>query len=495
MDCSPAAAERPPLVRKPAGGFRFITTFQIAMAWSAYRDGLIRLRDLRCWFACHELLARRCRKAAETPVTYTLDELHRLVGGKGGEHLRAALRRLERARLITWNDHDIRFAESPDELRAPNLDGFWTMLNRGGLKNRRVPVPRRTIRLLAGGAAKVTTATILGHLLRCCFYRRGGYSAVGCCKASWIAAVFEVDLRGVKRARRQLAKIGWLTVLDSEAWHRQRWGGRVAVNLAWSRPAPVTDAGRVAASGPVEVAVCSPAAATGPTELPPPPATGPTVLPPLESHTVQPSSRCKNQEPASGGPACLPAGRAGVCKTKRPPRRLTMRHVIEADLDDTERLLRLLADAQDRGLIGRGEADRLRFVAAAERARTVGVRNPCGLFVRLVRAGLWHHITQDDEDAAQTRLKRYLYGPSRSEVDHAPACRERPVPLSADVRFVMAVRQALAERRYRGDPFEVVRREFPEWTRGRWDNAMAEWEQARVRRFESACRQDCCPAE
>lgn len=87
-----------------------------------------------------------------------------------------------------------------------------------------------------------------------------------------------------------------------------------------------------------------------------------------------------------------------------------MKHVVASDLSDDDRLLRLFDDAQCEGVITGSEADRLRFVSAAERARTVGTRNPCGLFVHLVRGKLWHFITQDDEDAGNRRLKRYLHG-------------------------------------------------------------------------------------
>ena len=70
------------------------------------------------------------------------------------------------------------------------------------------------------------------------------------------------------------------------------------------------------------------------------------------------------------------------------------------DLRDTGRLLDLYDQAVARGWVTASERDRLRFVAAAEHARVIGTRNPCGLFVRLVRGGLWHFVTQDDEEAA-----------------------------------------------------------------------------------------------
>ena len=82
------------------------------------------------------------------------------------------------------------------------------------------------------------------------------------------------------------------------------------------------------------------------------------------------------------------------------------------DLRDTGRLLDLYEQAVSLGLVTASEWGRLRFVAAAEHARVIGTKNPCGLFVRLVRGGLWHFATRDDEAAASVRLRRHLHGNS-----------------------------------------------------------------------------------
>jgi hypothetical protein len=64
------------------------------------------------------------------------------------------------------------------------------------------------------------------------------------------------------------------------------------------------------------------------------------------------------------------------------------------DLRHAGRLLQIHGQAVVRELIGPSEADRLKFVAAAEQAGTIGSRNPPGLFVRLVRGRLWNYLTQ-----------------------------------------------------------------------------------------------------
>jgi hypothetical protein len=113
-------------------------------------------------------------------------------------------------------------------------------------------------------------------------------------------------------------------------------------------------------------------------------------------------------------------------------------------------------------------------VGAAEHARVIGTKNPCGLFVRLIRCGLWSFLTQDDEDAASARLKRHLYGKSPEQ----PAPKVQSVRavefVSEDAVIVRTIRAALLRAGYRGDAFPLLKRQHPEWTRERWDQALTE---------------------
>ena len=121
-----------------------------------------------------------------------------------------------------------------------------------------------------------------------------------------------------------------------------------------------------------------------------------------------------------------------------------LRHVVPEDLADTGRLLELYEQAVGLGLVAASEWGRLRFVAAAEHARVIGTKNPCGLFVRLVRGGLWHFATYDDETTASVRLRRHLYGMRRRGGPRSRAAiRPRP-ELSDDARLVQAVREVAA---------------------------------------------------
>jgi transposase len=149
--------------------------------------------------------------------------------------------------------------------------------------------------------------------------------------------------------------------------------------------------------------------------------------------------------------------------------------VVGEDLRDTGRLLELHRQAVRAGLAGASEHDRLRFVAAANHARVVGKSNPCGLFVRLVKGGLWRFLTQVDEDAASVRLKRYLYGAPRGPEPRGSGPGPCADPgLSEDAVLVREVRASLARVGYRGDAFYALKREKPDWTRERWDRATAE---------------------
>ena len=67
-------------VGKPSGGYQLIPAVHLALAWWCYRQKLIRLVDLRVWFAAWEMRARRCRRPASLPRRFGLEELAGLTG-------------------------------------------------------------------------------------------------------------------------------------------------------------------------------------------------------------------------------------------------------------------------------------------------------------------------------------------------------------------------------------------------------------------------------
>jgi hypothetical protein len=133
--------------------------------------------------------------------------------------------------------------------------------------------------------------------------------------------------------------------------------------------------------------------------------------------------------------------------------------------------MELHRQAVDAKFISTSEADRLAFLAAAAHAQAVGSK-PCRLFAWMVRGKRFDFITQADEDAARSRLRPPMPRPRELPT---PAPTHRPEEtLSADALLARSVQAALARAGFRGDPLPLVRRERPEWTRERWDAAVAE---------------------
>jgi hypothetical protein len=281
------------------------------------------------------------------------------------------------------------------------------------------------LRFIAGGCRRVTIATILGHLLRCLYYRQGQCKADGFCKASWIAEVFGVSVRNVKAARQYLERIGLLQRIEVPQWLRNRYGQKMAINLQWAPPSPAAPAQRT------------------PVESPPPPELSALKLAPPDSHIKLPSG-LKYQEPAAGGPTgilntlfqqareAIRTGAAPLTEpepvvrcliatplqqeqpiaakneaTPLPPP--TLRYILLQDLKDTSRLLDLYAQAIQAELMGSSEAERLTFVGLAQHVLAYHPGNAGGLFRQLLTRRCFHFVTQEDEDAAQQRLKQHLY--------------------------------------------------------------------------------------
>ncbi len=326
--------------------------------------------DLRVWFACLELVARRCVVPRGIRPRYRIDELHRLVGGVGGKHLHHAIARLEKSGLLGWGESSIKIPKPIDVACDGELHRSTALVANHG---RLVPVPRRIVRHIAGGARRVEIATILGHLLRCLYYRRGVCLPEGTCKASWVADVFGVDSRNVKSARKQLVARDWLMLIPTRQTVLNRFGLRVRVNLEWSGNDISARSKRSPRSG---ISV--------------------TGSPPPYKDKKLSTRIYMNQKPANGPP--------GVSLQPARNRRPTLRHVVLNDLSDVRRLSELHRQAVAACVISRSECDKLRFFAAAEHAKAIGTRNPCGLFSTVVRRGLWSFISSADEDTALRRL-------------------------------------------------------------------------------------------
>jgi hypothetical protein len=139
-----------------------------------------------------------------------------------------------------------------------------------------------------------------------------------------------------------------------------------------------------------------------------------------------------------------------------------------------------------RGWVTWSEADRLNVVAAAVHARRVG-QAPCRLFVALLRDRRWEVITQEDEDTAHRWLREQAYGPRRPAMP-AAGTPVPAVPLSDDAHFAHLAQQVLRAHGWRDDPLLLVKRQYPEWTRVRWEQAQAELTQWRLLQAQANAR-------
>lgn len=362
-------------LRKPRGGYRVLPVAQICAAWTAYRAGQLTWLAFRTYLALHEVAARREAARRSAPDdrrerSYALhadavsSELRLLVDCARPAQARAALRRLAELGLVTLRG---------DELRIANVVSLScdarVMISRLG-RTGGLPFPRPMLRSLARGASSATIAYAIGVVTRCCHVGRdGSYSARGRCSTRFVADAFGLHQRTIKRAAGELAGIGWISRNREPTSKTQQFGAPIAVNLAWS-----------------------PACIKSPPHRPPLRTGMPPRTPLLK---LLPDSL--NQKPRQRG--------RGVCSSgaSRPN---ALANVQVGELTDGVQLNVRFARAVTAGLIVAGPASKLRFFAAAVHARRVGRRNPCGLFVSVVRRGLWSFISQGDEDTARAMLAR-----------------------------------------------------------------------------------------
>ena len=337
---------------KPHGGFCFIHENSIHAVWRYLRSGEIALRDLRVWLACHEVQARRCMLEEGRKPRFTIEEIHGLVGGVGGQHIRQSLRALENHGLV-------RFSE--DELVTMP---FQVTDNPG----RPVPVPRTVIRLLSKSNGRAYIATVLGHLLRCLYYKNGICRSGGWCKASWVAEVFGVAVRAVKDARNRLVELGVFRLFRADQLRLNRFGRPLVICLTWMSESAHRNAQSTTKSAP------------------------------LRDHKKL-STRVDHQKPAHATDA------AGARTRANEP---NLNDVTVEDLKDPWRLAALFKQARLRGWVLRCEADILSVFAAAAHAVRVATTSAPSLFWWTISRQHWDYLSCQDEDVARLQLAEIM---------------------------------------------------------------------------------------
>lgn len=457
------------------GRYRRITVHQLTLAWWLHTAGHLTRRQLRVYFAAHEMHERRNytdRKNGPERPLYRVQELAALVGGRGSEtaqdELRADVKRLAKVGLVKIGAHAIDFAVSADQITVEDLSGFWTMFEQMPNRRRTVPVPRRTLRALAAGFSRAVTGVMLAMLIRSLFWHResGTYRVDGRTKGSWIADVFGISRRAVTEARGTLAELGWIEPLNAPQWALNRWGSHDRINPAWAAgdAAATTDSQPSAAVGEGGVPAVESASPLGRFQAV-------SATPCLNRFSSL--TRDKNTR-RLGGTAPDPAGasarsRWGGRKKEQAAGTPNIRDIQPRHLKRTEDLLELYRQAIEAGLAKPSEAGRLDFLALAERAKAHGKRTGA-LFYWLLREKKTVFITQSDEDAACVRLRELRDGPRHREQwggEPEPRAPEPPA-LTDDQRFMLAC-ERVAQQRGMEYPFLLARAH--NWTRERWDAA------------------------
>lgn len=391
---------------KARGGYVRIPAAILVAAFGLYTDGDLTLLDLRTFLALHEVAARRTFLGEGRSPKFELPELMKLLGARR-DRVREALSHLKLLGLASFSESGVFTASSVSDLflEPDRKQGLET----GGdsrISARLVPFPRPLLRYLVGGVTKVRAAVIFSHLIRCVFVKKGELSAIGNCSATLVEETFGISAGRARKERAALIRLGLFAEVSAPQWHKNRYGSRIAVNLAWD-PKQAAKARLMRklstrqSARPSPVIHPLPGPALEKTDLPTEGKNQNPVAPPQTQPPVHPATSGARADLTG---ACAKQGGEGTPSKTRAEGRPTLKHLESCDLERTERLLVLHQHACSAGLASKSEAGELAFVALAEHAKRYGTRNPPGLFMALLKRQAFHFITGDDEDQARTRL-------------------------------------------------------------------------------------------
>jgi hypothetical protein len=501
----PLQTEEVSKLSKPDGGYCSISVLTLGLLWWAYTKGLLTLRAVRVGLALFELRIRRAayiwtekrrgNKAPDFIPRYSTKELGDYCG-LPDKRAKAALAELQSLGLVAeFSESRIMFASSLESLAlTPEQCAEFRAWLAALTRRKRVPIPRRILALACESSAPALIAVVLGVCLRCSWLRPGeGFSFTGRIACSWLARRFGISLRAIQQAKEHLVGLGWI----ERKGHINRFGEIVAINPAWHRlvtlPEIQGETPKNHGAGQGDLPPESPPAplpggqtGTNSAGVQAPAGTnsaGVSLIEslPLEEIKDQRKSRA-DQRPENSGPGISIPQKGGeeknptantASETLPPPRLSAIR---AEDFQDVGRALELFRQAVKCGLAPNdSEHARLLWMAAIERARTVPADNPAGLFLFLVKNRRWDFLSNGHFEAANARLKAYLYPPV--EVPTFATARpslQRPT-LSKDALLVQAVKNELAKRGLRCELFSVLRSQAG-WDRARFDAALAELE-------------------
>ena len=358
------------------GGYRCIRAGELITLIEARKAGDITFTALRAYLGCHILAASRSNACG--PVRYTVKELQQRLGKDISEEgITSALEQLERRELLKFREEGIEFlaAERPHWSAAAELHTNPA---------RPVPIPRFILRAIIRHRKPAELLAVLAHLVRCLWKKGKQIVSKGLVKASWVANLCGISERAVHSARRWMQEKKFLAVLEVKQHILNRFGGCFAIALrhegegkaAKRRVLPNPKRSRAAAG-------------KSKNEFAPPY---------KQVHSIKSTSTTNQKD----NPAL--SGKAGFLSRKVDTP--TLKDIKLDDLHRLSRLEELYQQATAANWLPDCEANLRNFVAAAVRATQVS-GDAVRIFVGIVRRGLWHHITQEQEDRAAQALKRY----------------------------------------------------------------------------------------
>ena len=476
------------------GGTCPLAPIQVCILWAARQEQVISPLAFRVYFAAHEVKYWRCKtEPGETyhyePYAFEPADVSRLLPGVPVAKIARAFGELEAIQVLNLSDTGIAFAESLDDVTVhervkQRARAMFDHLH-PHTRDKLVKIPRRLLKLIVQcGRRIVRAATLIGMLLTTMLTKRkdryGGYK--GCCKAQWIANVFGVDASRVKSERAKLIKEGWFTQEPTTPGARKKFGQWVRLNLM--PPEPTAAPGDPPSGDPTEVQPLNPPSDT-------------KVQPLLNPSLSSSEETLNNQELTHSDP------NPGADQPKSSDKP-TWTNIQLEDLHTDTRSEQLRQEAIQHGYVRDTPADRLHFFAAIAHALRVAKTNACGLLRTVVEQGLWHVISQADEDNGIVRLKHTTHTPSTQETPQVQANpfvttstrgdwrgHEQPIERSHDALIVQTVTADLHQAGVTGDVLRTVQRHgyLRDWDRERWERAEQELAQARLRQARQRYRE------
>lgn len=480
---------------KVDGGYRlFRPSEEFLPAWNAYREKRVSWLALRTVAAAHAVLCTRCTVREGEPALFRVEELAALMRVPLRRVVRA-LGELRREGLLAFESAGVRFMGSVKGQGGPDSPvGGWEESRVPPEAARLVATPRRLLRAVARGElTRAETAVAVAAVIRCVWVRKGRViQPHGTLPVSFVEDVFGVDGRSVVRAKRALEGRGFFALLKTPWWHRQRYGAKYEVSLSWCVGGAAVDACGESVEDAARVVEKRPAARNEMTPLGS--AGGQRLSPPLGNQKPSPTEKLNEHQKPGDRPA--PGVHTQSSNPSPNPTAPTLRDVRAEDLEDTKRLLELFQDYIRKGYAEGSDAERLRFVAAAERARRKATRNACGFFVRLVKWRMWENISAIDEEAARERIKKFLWErPLPAEFRGLSAPKPRREELSDDARFVLEVWRIVERDGLAMSPLEAILKAVKNgsWTEFRYARAENELAAAELRWDAASARIWKCP--